>query len=175
VAWRDVAESSDVVALGLEGVLAFGVEIQQHVGLASLMTLMLGLGPCAVVLASFRNSHSVWKIGAFDVVCGLVSLAGLAFWASCTSHRGARRLRRRRPGRGAADGAQILAGAEYRVATGVHYGQFELWHHVIDPEDLHHAGALFPGCVAVMDLVLAILIVARVGPRVRGDSIVSSR
>src|ERR1019366_4465108 len=66
---------------GLEGVLGFGVEIQQHVGLASLMTLMLGLGPCVVVLASFRNSHSVWKIGAFDVVCGVISLSGLALWA----------------------------------------------------------------------------------------------
>ena len=40
---------------GVEGVLAFCVEIQQHVGLAALMTLMLGLVPCAVVVASFRN------------------------------------------------------------------------------------------------------------------------
>src|SRR5665213_40473 len=39
----------------LEGVLAFGVELQQHVGLAAWMTLMLGLVPCVVVIASFKN------------------------------------------------------------------------------------------------------------------------
>ena len=66
---------------GVEGVLAFFVEIQQHVGLAALMTLMLGLVPCAVVVASFRNPNGVWKLGAFDVVCAVISLSGLALWA----------------------------------------------------------------------------------------------
>src|SRR5665213_3618208 len=67
---------------GVEGVLAFSVEIQQHVGLAALMTLMLGLVPCAVVVASFRNPSGVWKLGAFDAVCGAVSVGGLIFGVS---------------------------------------------------------------------------------------------
>ncbi len=64
----------------LEGILGFVVEIQQHVGLASVMTLMLGLVPCVVIIASFKNSHSVWKLGRFDIFCGLISLVGIAFW-----------------------------------------------------------------------------------------------
>jgi len=44
------------------------------------MTLMLGLVPCAVVVESFRNPHGVWKLGAFDTVCGAVSVGGLIFW-----------------------------------------------------------------------------------------------
>lgn len=68
---------------GLEGVLAFGVEIQQHVGLASWMTLTL------------------------------------------------------------------------KVITS--------------------EGALFPGCIVVTDFVMTVLIVARVGPRFRGGSVVAAR
>ena len=45
------------------------------------MTLMLGLVPCAIVVASFKNSHAVWKIGVFDIVCGAIAIAGLVFWA----------------------------------------------------------------------------------------------
>ncbi|HEY5437912.1 MAG TPA: hypothetical protein VIJ99_03340, partial [Acidimicrobiales bacterium] len=65
---------------GVEGVLAFAVEIQQHVGLASIMTLMLGLVPCVVVVASFRNPLGVWRIGLFDGVCGAIAVVGLIFW-----------------------------------------------------------------------------------------------
>jgi len=65
----------------LEGLLAFCVEVQQHVGISSLMTLVLGFVPLLVLVASFRNPHAVWKIDRVDIACGAVSLAGLIFWA----------------------------------------------------------------------------------------------
>ena len=65
----------------LEGILAYLVEIEQHVGAASLMTLALGLMPLVIFVVSFKNPHAAWKIEAVDVVCGVVSLGGLVFWA----------------------------------------------------------------------------------------------
>ncbi len=67
---------------GLEPLLAFGVERQEHVGWASVMTLVLGLMPVAVLIASFHDQRSVWRIGAFDIVCGVISVIGLGFWAA---------------------------------------------------------------------------------------------
>ena len=97
---------------GLEGVLAFGVEVQEHVGLASWMTLALGLVPFAVVAASFRNSHAVWKIGTFDIVCGSISVAGLIFLGFRErAHDRVSVLRLRRPGRRPADPAKVVAGS----------------------------------------------------------------
>ncbi len=161
---------------GLEGVLGFGVEIQQHVGLASLMTLMLGLGPCVVVLASFRNPHSVWKIGAFDVVCAVISLTGLALWAIV-----------QQPALAlisfvAAD--QVAALPTLRkswLAPSTEsprvfiMGSLNCGITLLTLKMFTTAGALYPGCVAMTDFVLTILIVGRVGPRVRGDGVVSSR
>jgi len=161
---------------GLEGVLGFGVEIQQHVGLASLMTLMLGLGPCVVVLASFRNPHSVWKIGVFDTVCGVISLAGLALWA--VVHQPTLAL----ISFVAAD--QVAALPTLRkswLAPSTEsprvfiMGTLNCGITLLTLKIFTTPGALFPGCVAVTDSILALLIVTRVGPRVRGDSIVTSR
>lgn len=66
---------------GIEGLLAFVVEVQQHVGLPAFMTLMFGLLPCVVFVVSFRNPQSVWRIGPFDIVCGAVSVLGIVCWA----------------------------------------------------------------------------------------------
>jgi hypothetical protein len=63
-----------------EGILSFIAEVQQHVGLASLMTLMLGCGPILVILASFKAHRGAWNLSAFDIACGVISLAGLAYW-----------------------------------------------------------------------------------------------
>jgi hypothetical protein len=60
--------------------LAFSDEIRQGVGLQSVMTFVIGIGPLIVLLASFANPNSVWKIGPFDVACGLASIAGLIIW-----------------------------------------------------------------------------------------------
>ena len=60
--------------------LAFIDELKQGVGLRSLMTFVIGFGPLLVLLASFANRRSVWKIGPFDVACGVASGLGLVLW-----------------------------------------------------------------------------------------------
>jgi len=155
---------------GVEGVLAFSVEIQQRVGLASLMTLMLGLVPCAVVVASFRNPNGVWKLGAFDVVCGAVSVGGLIFWAFINE--------------------PTVALASFVVADQMaalptirkswlapssesprlfFLGSANCAITLLTLTKLTTAGGLFPGCILVADLIMGLLIVSNVGPRVRGE------
>lgn len=60
--------------------LAFLDELKQGVGLRSLMTFVLGFGPLLVLVASFTNRRSVWRIGPFDVACGAASCLGLVLW-----------------------------------------------------------------------------------------------
>ncbi|HEY1761929.1 MAG TPA: hypothetical protein VGG17_04980 [Acidimicrobiales bacterium] len=161
---------------GVEGVLGFGVEVQQHVGLASLMTLMLGLVPCAIVIASFRNPNAVWKIGAFDIVCGAIALAGLAFWAFakeptvalvsfvCADQVAALPTLRKSWLAPSTESSRVFVmGCINCIIT------------VLTLRVITTAGALFPGCVAISDLLLSILIISRAGPRIRERSLAASR
>jgi hypothetical protein len=66
----------------LEPLLVFVAMRQSHVGLSSIWTLVLGLIPLLVVAASFRDARAVWQIGPFDIVCGAISLVGLAIWVA---------------------------------------------------------------------------------------------
>jgi len=155
---------------GIEGVLTFGVEVQQRVGLAAWMTLMLGLVPVAVVVASFRNSHAVWRIGPFDIICGSFSVVGLILWALVREPTVALVL---------FVGADQLAALptvrkSWLVPSSETPRAFAMGcvNCVITVLTLKHwttAGVLFPGCIAVTDFCLTILIVARIGPRVRGE------
>jgi len=43
----------------------------------SSMTLCAGLGPALVLACSFVNKNSVWKLTAFDLACGGLSVIGL--------------------------------------------------------------------------------------------------
>jgi hypothetical protein len=155
---------------GLEGVLAFGVEVQQHVGLASWMTLMLGLVPFAIVAASFRNSHAVWTIGTFDIVCGSISLAGLIFWAFvneptialvsfvCADQAaGLPTLRKSWLAPSSESARTFMLGCLNCVITIL---TLKVW---------TTAGVLFPGCIVVTDFVMSALILMRIGPRFRGE------
>jgi hypothetical protein len=155
---------------GIEGVLAFSVEIQQHVGLAALMTLMLGLVPCAVVVASFRNPNGVWKLGVFDVVCGAVSVGGLIFWAFINEPTVALfsfvvadqmaalpTIRKSWLAPSTESPRLFFLGSANCAIT------------VLTLAKLTTAGALFPGCILVADLIMGLLIVSNVGPRVRGE------
>ena len=161
---------------GLEGVLAFGVEIQQHVGLASWMTLMPGLVPCVVVFASFKNRHSVWKIGAFDIFCGAISLAGLVFWAfvheptiALISFVGADQV------------AALPTLRKSWIAPNTEspwvfvMGCLNCALTILTLKVFTTEGALFPGCIVVTDFVMTVLIVTRVGPHFRGGSVGASR
>lgn len=60
--------------------IAFSAEVQQGVGLRSLMTFVVGFGPLAIFIGSFWNRGSAWRIGPFDVLCGVLSAAGLVAW-----------------------------------------------------------------------------------------------
>jgi hypothetical protein len=158
-----------------EGLLAFGVELQQHVGLAAWMTLMLGFIPFVVVVASFKNPHGVWKIGAFDIFCGSISLAGLAFWAFineptialvsfvCADQVAALPTLRK----------SWLAPSTESPWTFV-MGCLNCLITILTLKVFTTEGALFPGCIVVTDFLLAFLIMTKVGPRFRGEVAVAS-
>jgi hypothetical protein len=155
---------------GVEGVLAFFVEVQQHVGLAALMTLMLGLVPCAVVAASFRNPHGVWQLGAFDYLCAAVSIGGLAFWAFINEPTVAL--------------ISFVAADQLAALPTIRKSWLAPWSEsprlfflgstncaitLLTLTKLTTAGVLFPGCILVADLIVGLLIVSNVGPRLRGE------
>lgn len=159
----------------IEGLLAFVVEIQQHVGLASLTTLMLGLMPCVIVVVSFKNPHSVWKIGKFDFFCGLISLAGLLFWGLVNEPTIAL------VSFVAAD--QIAALPTVRkawiapVTESPRVFFLGFVNCTITLMTLKHfttAGVLFPGCILVTDLIIALLVVTKFGRRFGGGSVAPS-
>lgn len=60
--------------------IAFFAEINQGVGIQSLMTLSVGLFPMIILVGTFVNKKAYWKISKFDVICGLFSLVGLILW-----------------------------------------------------------------------------------------------
>jgi len=64
----------------LAPLIAFAAEIQQGVGIQSLMTFMVGFFPLTIFIASFINKKSFWKLGWFDFLCGALSLIGLLLW-----------------------------------------------------------------------------------------------
>jgi len=64
----------------LAPLIAFAAQINEGVGIQSLLTFAVGFGPLLILLASFANSRSVWQITHFDVICGVLSLLGLLGW-----------------------------------------------------------------------------------------------
>lgn len=65
---------------GLAPMIAFFAQIKQGVGLQSLLTFMVGFVPFLILLASFINKDSYWKLKKFDLICGLLSVIGLIMW-----------------------------------------------------------------------------------------------
>ena len=155
---------------GVEGILAFVVELQQHVGLAALMTLMFGLIPLLIVTVSFRGHHGVWRIGPFDVLCGSLSIAGVAFWAfvheptvALISFVVADQL----AGLPTIRKSWLMPSSEtaWTFFTGV-------INTLITIMSLRHfttEGVLFPGAIFVTDLVIWALVAFDIGPRFRGE------
>jgi hypothetical protein len=150
----------------IEGVLGFAVEIQQHVGLASVMTLMLGFVPVVVILASLKSPRGVWKIGRFDVVCGCIAMVGLVFWGVVNQSTVAL------VAFVAAD--QVAALPTVRKAFLAPMSESPRLFFLgfvncgITLLTLRHfttGGALFPGCVLVTDLTIGVLIASKIGSR----------
>ena len=150
----------------LEGLLAFCVEVQQHVGISSLMTLVLGFVPLLVLVASFRNPHAVWKIDRVDIACGAVSLAGLIFWALVNEPTVALV---------AFSGADFIAAfptlrkswttPESETPSAFIFGATNCGITLLTLRHFTSAGALFPGMILGTDTVLSVMILTRVGPR----------
>jgi hypothetical protein len=60
--------------------IAFFAQIKQGVGLEALMTFSTGFLPLTIFIASFVNQQAEWKLTRFDLICGILSLLGLALW-----------------------------------------------------------------------------------------------
>jgi hypothetical protein len=155
---------------GVEGVLAFVVEVQQHVGPAAVMTLMFGLVPLIVVAASFANPQSVWRVGPFDLVCGVISVLGIVFWAIVNQPTVALvsfitadqvaalpTVRKSWIAPETESPRVFVLGVVNCVITLLTLHQFTT------------EGAVFPGVIFVCDAVIAALVITRVGPRFRSS------
>lgn len=60
--------------------IAFAAQLNEGVGMESLMTLSTGLLPLMIFFASFVNKKSEWKSTQFDVICGVLSFLGMILW-----------------------------------------------------------------------------------------------
>ncbi len=60
--------------------LAAAVELHDGIGLRALPTLMLGLMPLLVFVASFHDAAAVWRIRRLDYACGAMSVVGTVVW-----------------------------------------------------------------------------------------------
>lgn len=60
--------------------VAFLAQVNQGVGVQALMTLSVSIFPLNVFVASFFNKKAYWRLTRRDLICGLLSLAGLVFW-----------------------------------------------------------------------------------------------
>jgi hypothetical protein len=60
--------------------IAFVAEIKQGVGILSLTTFIVGFMPMLIFISSFVNKKAQWRLTKFDVLCGVLSVAGLVLW-----------------------------------------------------------------------------------------------
>lgn len=60
--------------------IAFAAMVKQGVGITALATFAVGFVPLIIFIASFVNKKAMWEIGKLDIVCGLLSVAGLILW-----------------------------------------------------------------------------------------------
>lgn len=156
--------------------LAFAVEVDQGVGLDSLMTFTVGFGPLLIFLASFRSPGAVWSIGPLDYACGGLSLAGLAVWL-VTRHGTAALV------------ASIVADAlaalptlrkslwrpETETAAAYVTAVINAGITLLTVETATSANLAFPVYIFLMAGVESTLVLTRVGPRLRkarGDQVV---
>ncbi|HVQ44054.1 MAG TPA: hypothetical protein VMT30_03750 [Candidatus Saccharimonadia bacterium] len=60
--------------------ITFAAQLSEHVGWSALFTLVVAVGPGAVLIASFLDRKAYWKITQFDIVCGLLSVLAIILW-----------------------------------------------------------------------------------------------
>lgn len=64
----------------LAPLIAFSAELEKGVGLTALMTFMAGFNPLMILLASFINKQSYWKLQKMDYVYGSISIFAIIIW-----------------------------------------------------------------------------------------------
>ncbi len=72
----------NLVTYGLWGtapLIGFGIQISEGVGFSSIYTLAIALGPLSVFFTGLLVKHK-WKLGTFDLLCGLCSIISLVLW-----------------------------------------------------------------------------------------------
>jgi hypothetical protein len=155
---------------GLAPLLAFAVEINDGVGLRSMLTFMVGFGPLVVFAASFVNPKSVWKLGSLDYSCGALSIGGTIGWV--VTRQGLVAL-------GAAVAADALAGVPTLIKSwrrpeseggSIYIGSFA--NAVITLLTVKHVSApvvTFPLYIGILSLVQITLVSGRAGPRLRRE------
>ena len=61
-------------------VIGFFAAIDQNVGLIAYFTLLNGLVPGCILIASFANKDAYWKLDKFDYLMGVLAIIGVALW-----------------------------------------------------------------------------------------------
>jgi hypothetical protein len=158
----------------VEGVLAFISETQQHVGLAALTTLMLGLMPGFVLLTTFIAKNGTWEVTTFDYVCGGLSVLGLIYWLASNQPligllsfvvadqlAALPTLRKAWLNPESEQSQPFLMGSLYTGITLLTLPEFTT------------AGAAFPGAICVLDAIIAFLVITKFGNKVREAKIAS--
>lgn len=64
----------------LAPLIAFSAELEKGVGLTALMTFMAGFNPLMILIASFVNKQSYWKLNKMDYVYGSISIFAIIIW-----------------------------------------------------------------------------------------------
>jgi hypothetical protein len=65
---------------GLAPLVAFAAQVQDGVGAQDWMTLVLAVGPLAILVMSLAKGRSRWAVSGFDLSCGFLALTGLFGW-----------------------------------------------------------------------------------------------
>ena len=156
----------------VEGILAFISELQQHVGVAALTTLMLGLMPGLVLLVTFIAKNGSWEVTTFDFICGALSVLGLIYWLVSNQPligllsfvvadqlAAIPTLRKAWLEPESEQYAPFLMGSIYTGIT------------LLTLQKFTTAGASFPGAICVVDAIVAFLVISKLGNRVRQTKI----
>lgn len=64
----------------LAPMIAFTAQLEKGVKLTSLMTFMAGFNPLLIVVASFLNKKSYWKLNKMDYFYGSISVFAIIIW-----------------------------------------------------------------------------------------------
>lgn len=149
-------------------IIGFVAQLGGGVGLTSIMTLSIGLGPLMIFVASFVNPASYWRIGAVDVACGCVAVLALVVWLSLDNPAlavvfavladlvaGVPTIRKAWSTPATENPAVFVLSTVNAVITML----------TIDHWDV--ATWAFPAYIAVLGSTLSVLVVARPGPRRR--------